>query len=133
MMSLATYFFFFFFFLMIRRPPRSTLFPYTTLFRSGYATAADVWSWGLSVVRLTDIGTQSPQPALNPLISWMMNVQEQPTATGAAVDVLKECIYDVKSRRKIHEPGSTLGLCLTNGTAAARTVQVQARVLMALP
>src|SRR6266496_6164447 len=27
--------FFPFFFLMIRRPPRSTLFPYTTLFRSG--------------------------------------------------------------------------------------------------
>src|SRR5688572_31103483 len=27
-------FFFVFFFLMIRRPPRSTLFPYTTLFRS---------------------------------------------------------------------------------------------------
>src|SRR2546426_9439313 len=27
----------FFFFLMIRRPPRSTLFPYTTLFRSGAA------------------------------------------------------------------------------------------------
>src|SRR3712207_9490061 len=26
-----------FFFLMIRRPPRSTLFPYTTLFRSGLA------------------------------------------------------------------------------------------------
>src|SRR5439155_20375156 len=26
--------FFFFFFLMLRRPPRSTLFPYTTLFRS---------------------------------------------------------------------------------------------------
>src|SRR3954464_16101833 len=29
---------FFFFFLMIRRPPRSTLFPYTTLFRSIYGT-----------------------------------------------------------------------------------------------
>src|SRR2546422_5184474 len=29
--------FFFFFFLMIRRPPRSTLFPYTTLFRSPFA------------------------------------------------------------------------------------------------
>src|SRR2546429_6279761 len=28
---------FFFFFLMIRRPPRSTLFPYTTLFRSSIA------------------------------------------------------------------------------------------------
>src|SRR5256885_14728404 len=31
---ICLFFFFFFFFLMIRRPPRSTLFPYTTLFRS---------------------------------------------------------------------------------------------------
>src|SRR2546427_12735843 len=31
--------FFFFFFLMIRRPPRSTLFPYTTLFRSDQRAA----------------------------------------------------------------------------------------------
>src|SRR5476651_2854034 len=30
--------FFFFFFLMIRRPPRTTLFPYTTLFRSGISS-----------------------------------------------------------------------------------------------
>src|SRR6266542_6457308 len=29
----SIFLFFFFFFLMIRRPPRSTLFPYTTLFR----------------------------------------------------------------------------------------------------
>src|SRR5258705_13823676 len=36
---------FFFFFLMIRRPPRSTLFPYTTLFRS-----------------LRPVGTQVPLP-----------------------------------------------------------------------
>ena len=32
--SVMIYFMFCFFFLMIRRPPRSTLFPYTTLFRS---------------------------------------------------------------------------------------------------
>src|SRR5436309_11526970 len=32
--SIICCFFIFFFFLMIRRPPRSTLFPYTTLFRS---------------------------------------------------------------------------------------------------
>src|SRR2546425_4682372 len=31
----------FFFFLMIRRPPRSTLFPYTTLFRSGFRAIQD--------------------------------------------------------------------------------------------
>src|SRR5256885_13558024 len=34
MMCWFFYNFVFFFFLMIRRPPRSTLFPYTTLFRS---------------------------------------------------------------------------------------------------
>src|SRR2546430_12469869 len=34
--------FFFFFFLMIRRPPRSTLFPYTTLFRSRLELAGTV-------------------------------------------------------------------------------------------
>src|SRR2546430_12555120 len=33
-LTLRSHFYFFFFFLMIRRPPRSTLFPYTTLFRS---------------------------------------------------------------------------------------------------
>src|SRR5438876_9133200 len=33
------FFFLFFFFLMIRRPPRSTLFPYTTLFRSSWCGA----------------------------------------------------------------------------------------------
>src|SRR2546430_333717 len=33
---------YFFFFLMIRRPPRSTLFPYTTLFRSRVDVGAGV-------------------------------------------------------------------------------------------
>src|SRR2546422_8745736 len=37
--STHTYFLFFFF-LMIRRPPRSTLFPYTTLFRSDHPAPA---------------------------------------------------------------------------------------------
>src|SRR2546422_5380712 len=42
---------FFFFFLMIRRPPRSTLFPYTTLFRSlrvrpGRGGGGDPWAAG---------------------------------------------------------------------------------------
>src|SRR3712207_8851117 len=33
------------FFLMIRRPPRSTLFPYTTLFRSGLIRAVEKFDW----------------------------------------------------------------------------------------
>src|SRR5438876_6003757 len=34
----------FFFFLMIRRPPRSTLFPYTTLFRSRWTSTSSLRS-----------------------------------------------------------------------------------------
>src|SRR5260221_6354228 len=51
-----------FFFLMIRRPPRSTLFPYTTLFRSpmsATARARDSASWRLEkelVIESVDLG-----------------------------------------------------------------------------
>src|ERR1019366_5136008 len=38
-------FFFFFFFLMIRRPPRSTLFPYPTLFRSKPINPSSSTNW----------------------------------------------------------------------------------------
>src|SRR6266404_6789204 len=46
--SFYFYFFilFFFFFLMIRRPPRSPLFPYTTLFRSFRDPAGPGVAWG---------------------------------------------------------------------------------------
>src|SRR6266550_7682513 len=40
---LCVFDFIFFFFLMIRRPPRSTLFPYTTLFRSPRRTCPCSW------------------------------------------------------------------------------------------
>src|SRR3712207_3038907 len=45
----------FFFFLMIRRPPRSTLFPYTTLFRSEAAERAEemIDAFGLRAKRDT--------------------------------------------------------------------------------
>src|SRR3989442_7424471 len=56
----------FFFFLMIRRPPRSTLFPYTTLFRSygdsrmRHRTLAIIGCLGITVASLA---AQGPQPA----------------------------------------------------------------------
>src|SRR3712207_7024596 len=45
----------FFFFLMIRRPPRSTLFPYTTLFRSlsSIQAAGAPWEIGLAETQQT--------------------------------------------------------------------------------
>src|SRR2546429_3538979 len=44
MMCYNICFFYFFFFLMIRRPPRSTLFPYTTLFRSLVPDREGFWT-----------------------------------------------------------------------------------------
>src|SRR3712207_7817581 len=48
----------FFFFLMIRRPPRSTLFPYTTLFRSGRfrGAAAEALEGGEGHRRVVGVG-----------------------------------------------------------------------------
>src|SRR5215204_6718659 len=64
-------FLFFFFFLMIRRPPRSTLFPYTTLFRSG--TRSD------SMI-VASIDTKSGRTAL---ISLPRNLQKVPLPEGS--------------------------------------------------
>src|SRR6267143_6725333 len=67
-------FFFFFFFLMIRRPPRSTLFPYTTLFRSAPASAPSkiaasvtVRHIGPAVSWLCEIGMM-PAPLISPSV-----------------------------------------------------------------
>src|SRR5256885_5059958 len=45
---------------MIRRPPRSTLFPYTTLFRSGWA-ALDK-SWMIEAPPAARVGSPRPGP-----------------------------------------------------------------------
>src|SRR5689334_24642056 len=57
-----------FFFLMIRRPPRSTLFPYTTLFRSA---------------RPEDL-QNAPAPALSPTVETPVAAQAK--ASSAPVD-----------------------------------------------
>src|SRR2546429_9748358 len=83
--------FFFFFFLMIRRPPRSTLFPYTTLFRSAIATDQRPRSWSDNIsVRASNMifATHSKQAlsrvaaftALAVLVCQMTTEQQSRTA-----------------------------------------------------
>src|SRR3712207_8539857 len=50
-----------FFFLMIRRPPRSTLFPYTTLFRSGPGRHRRLDRLAAPAERAVDRGVQAPE------------------------------------------------------------------------
>ena len=74
-----------FFFLMIRRPPRSTLFPYTTLFRSPKWVGAPLWLHGdlhpLNIVIDRDGGLSAVidfgdltagDPATDLAIAWMV-------------------------------------------------------------
>src|SRR2546430_16056256 len=53
---------FFFFFLMIRRPPRSTLFPYTTLFRSAAQRRQVCDRFGRSERDVLVLGDFDPEP-----------------------------------------------------------------------
>src|SRR5260370_29545400 len=51
----------FFFFLMIRRPPRSTLFPYTTLFRSNSASENGASRLRVNTLRIVTVWRASSQ------------------------------------------------------------------------
>src|SRR5258708_23202762 len=46
---------------MIRRPPRSTLFPYTTLFRSSDLGAVNMKNWR-DIEKLLPFGLENPKP-----------------------------------------------------------------------
>src|SRR3712207_8152237 len=75
----------FFFFLMIRRPPRSTLFPYTTLFRSTRpAQSALVPGLARDVAELTSV---------NVLVGWVESVAIVVAGAGSGL------LIDRKSTR----------------------------------
>src|SRR2546429_1241968 len=61
-----------FFFLMIRRPPRSTLFPYTTLFRSYFAKSWRDEKKAFASIRddLAHLYSFSYYPKTNPNRGW---------------------------------------------------------------
>src|SRR5687768_17810697 len=71
-----------FFFLRLRQPPRSTLFPYTTLFRSGADTLVDIW-----------VGSAIEIPWL--LIAGMA-LWTVLNALGAAVGMLLNALHELR-------------------------------------
>src|SRR3712207_9013800 len=79
----------FFFFLMIRRPPRSTLFPYTTLFRSWDTT-------GCSSARATR-STAPPSGSS----SSRASSERGPPACGAGAERSEEHTSELQSRQYI--------------------------------
>src|SRR3712207_7471377 len=95
-----------FFFLMIRRPPRSTLFPYTTLFRS-----ASAMTWQFVVLSLTSVVVMGLTAAL---LGKALGLYPVETAIGAGM------IKDRKSTRlnSSHANISYAVFCLKKKQAA---------------
>src|SRR6266487_332434 len=75
-----------FFFLMIRRPPRSTLFPYTTLFRS-HAIDLDHAGPGELASPPQQVNTVARQPALLPGVGVVRDHEVTPGQRRRGVDL----------------------------------------------
>src|SRR2546430_3314144 len=89
-------YFFFFFFLMIRRPPRSTLFPYTTLFRSPWRwfhSSGPVWN----ISEANFILCGSPGLALADRKSTRLN------SSHSQISYAVFCLKKKKKKKKRHQ------------------------------
>src|SRR5687768_18328062 len=81
---------------MIRRPPRSTLFPYTTLFRSGPGTPQNITVELFKMmtgVNLVHVPYRGGAPATTDLVGGHLQVIFCP---------ISECIEHVRSRSEEH-------------------------------
>src|SRR2546429_2934856 len=87
---------FFFFFLMIRRPPRSTLFPYTTLFRS--ICFANCWSAaGANPEKTNGVSMSSrAEPEGNPALD------RKSTRLNSSHGYISYAVFCLKKKTKKH-------------------------------
>src|SRR3712207_7211934 len=106
----------FFFFLMIRRPPRSTLFPYTTLFRSDALRRWPV------IKRFTDdLGddvkadiehvTGVTDPKSEHYLSWLephRNVDRKSTRLNSSHANISYAVFCLKKKKTSKHPNLTL-------------------------
>src|SRR2546426_3508915 len=92
--------FFFFFFLMIRRPPRSTLFPYTTLFRSLYrSTTISPVPWVCFVILIGLAGgDRVPEPHLPALVAGTLD--RKSTRLNSSHLVISYAVFCLKKKNR---------------------------------
>src|SRR5258708_27128794 len=84
----AGFFVLFFFFLMIRRPPRSTLFPYTTLFRS-------VW-WRASTAPRMAVVAYMP-------VNRSITADRKSTRLNSSHQIISYAVFCLKKKNKRNE------------------------------
>src|SRR3990170_5111538 len=87
---------FFFFFLMIRRPPRSTLFPYTTLFRSQRIALARAFFKDAPILILDE-----PTSAIDPKAEYELFQKIFEFTKGKTVIIISHRFSTVRNAQKI--------------------------------
>src|SRR3989442_12745253 len=87
---------FFFFFLMIRRPPRSTLFPYTTLFRSHDVQSADLMNQPEEVLQVHVL-----QVHRNGLARVFLRTDRKSTRLNSSHVRISYAVFCLKKKKKI--------------------------------
>src|SRR2546422_3917268 len=96
-------FFYFFFFLMIRRPPRSTLFPYTTLFRSDNTRSRPCTVFTASSmgrVTVTSICSMGATPLSTPMT---MRSEEHTSELQSRLHLVCRLLLE-KKKKNVHAP-----------------------------
>src|SRR2546430_6442471 len=94
--------FLFFFFLMIRRPPRSTLFPYTTLFRS--QVDARVFLASLAVSLLSALAS-GMIPAMQ---ATRVRSEEHTSELQSQSNLVCRLLLEKKKKYSTHTPTSSI-------------------------
>src|ERR1039458_3536619 len=87
---------------MIRRPPRSTLFPYTTLFRSGLGRCLGAWFGGVGLCNQVSNAVQDPEDLRLPGSRWHRDNDLRPTGNVLNLDAW------ALFTGELHEPGPPL-------------------------
>src|SRR2546430_3015260 len=96
-----------FFFLMIRRPPRSTPFPYTTLFRSGIhghrdAVRVVVRGRHFTIVRDGEIAVPPPHIGRIERHAWQQLVDRKSTRLNSSHSQISYAVFCLKKKKTIH-------------------------------
>src|SRR5258708_18821578 len=86
---------------MIRRPPRSTLFPYTTLFRSNR-----IWQdhFGRGLVSTpNDFGRMGNRPSNPELLDWLANrfIDRKSTRLNSSHQIISYAVFCLKKKKRV--------------------------------
>src|SRR2546421_9023394 len=88
----------FFFFLMIRRPPRSTLFPYTTLFRSVISEGTNsVTLWNDPTAHAEVVAIRRACTALN---TFQLTGDRKSTRLNSSHDQISYAVFCLKKKKQ---------------------------------